>query len=97
MKKITFKKQIPKIFSIMILSFLLSSLNLFAAKLITDNEITNAIDRQLMLNSTTSSYMIDVKTQEGIVTLSGTVNTILTKDRAVKVAQMVKRSESGDR
>jgi osmotically-inducible protein OsmY len=34
--------------------------------------------------------MIDVETSEGIVKLSGTVSNILAKDRAVKVAQMVK-------
>lgn len=90
MKKLTFMKQIQEIFSIVLLTLLLSSFNLLANNPISDNEITNAVDRQLMLNSTTPSYMIDVETNEGIVTLSGTVNNLLAKDRAVKVTQMVK-------
>lgn len=90
MKKFTFKKPIQEIFSIVLLTMLLSSLNLLADNPISDNEITNAVDRQLMLNSTTPSHMIDVETYNGIVTLSGTVNNLLAKDRAVKVAQMIK-------
>lgn len=90
MKKLTFKKQIAQIFSFMFLIFLISPMSLFAANNMSDTEITNAVDRQLTLNSTTPSQMIDVETSEGIVTLSGTVNNILAKDRAVKVAQMVK-------
>jgi osmotically-inducible protein OsmY len=90
MKKLTFKKPIQEIFSIVLLTFLLSSFNLLADNPISDNEITNAVDRQLMLNSTTPSHMIDVETNKGIVILSGTVNSLMAKDRAVKVAQMVK-------
>jgi osmotically-inducible protein OsmY len=90
MKKLTFKKQILKIVSFIVLALLLCTVKLLASDPISDNEITKAVDQQLLINSTTPSHMIDVKTNEGIVTLSGAVNNLLTKDRAVKVAQMVR-------
>jgi osmotically-inducible protein OsmY len=90
MKNLTLIKQIPKVFSIVLIVILLSSVNLFADNPVSDNEISNAVDRQLILNSTTPSYLIDVETNEGIVTLSGTVNNLLANDMAVKVAQMVR-------
>lgn len=67
-----------------------NSSSLFAQNEITDQEITNAVNNELMLNTTTPSYLIDVKTSEGIVTLSGSVNHILAKDRALKIARTVK-------
>ncbi len=56
----------------------------------TDKEITNAVDSKLSLNATTPSFLIDIETNEGIVTLSGTVNDLLVKDRAIKIARTVK-------
>lgn len=70
--------------------FILGSNSLQSANKLTDQEITNAVNNELMLNSTTPSHMIDVKTSEGIVTLSGTVNNLLAGDRAVKIARTVK-------
>lgn len=64
--------------------------SLFAQNELTDLQISNAVDNQLMINTTTPSHMIDVVTTEGIVTLSGKVNNLLAKDHAIKVAQMVK-------
>lgn len=72
------------------LFFLAGSSSLFAQNELTDLQISNAVDNQLMINATTPSHMIDVVTTESIVTLSGKVNNLLAKDNAVKVAQMVK-------
>jgi osmotically-inducible protein OsmY len=69
---------------------LFNTTSVFAQNSITDQDITNAVNSELMLNSTTPSYLIDVKTSEGIVTLDGSVNHILAKDRAVKIARTVK-------
>jgi osmotically-inducible protein OsmY len=70
--------------------FILSIMSVYAATELTDQEITNAIDRELMFNSAVSSYLIDVETDEGIVALSGTVNNLRTKERAVQIAGAVK-------
>ena len=72
------------------LLLLLGASSLLAQNELTDLQISNAVDNQLMINVTTPSHMIDVVTTDGIVTLSGTVNNLLEKDHAVKVAQMVK-------
>ena len=56
----------------------------------TDKEISNAVEDELLSNSATPSYLIDVETNDGIVTLSGSVNNILAKDGAIQVARMVK-------
>jgi osmotically-inducible protein OsmY len=90
MKKDQIKKQIKGIFGFTLLMFLLNSTVLLATNGITDNEITNAVERQLVINANTPSQLIDVETLNGIVTLSGQVNNMLEKDQVVKVAQMVK-------
>jgi osmotically-inducible protein OsmY len=82
--------KITGIFWITLLMVLLNSTNLFADREITDREITNTVDRQLILHAATPSQMIDVETSDGIVTLSGTVNNLLDKNRVVKVTEMVK-------
>ncbi len=70
--------------------FLFISNNLTAENNPTDQEISNAVDNELLFNATTPSYLIDVQTSEGIVSLNGSVNNILAKDRAVKIARTVK-------
>lgn len=64
--------------------------NVFSKDKPTDKEISNAVDNELLFNATTPSYLIDVTSNEGIVTLEGTVDNILAKDRAIKIARTVK-------
>lgn len=56
----------------------------------TDTEITNAIETQIWLDQAVNANKINVKTESGIVTFSGTVNNVLAKDRAVKIAESTK-------
>lgn len=70
--------------------FTLTAANLPVDKELTDNNITNAVQSELMYNASVPSHLIDVDTNEGIVTLTGSVNDILAKDRAEKIAQTVK-------
>lgn len=82
-----------KTFQKLILSFILVtafSLTSFADENIDDQEISNTISAELLLQSDVPSYLIDVETNDGIVTLSGTTNNILAKERAEKVALAVK-------
>ncbi len=56
----------------------------------TDPKITDAVGDALFTKHGVPGYVINVETDEGIVTLSGTVNNILAKERAVRVAETVK-------
>jgi osmotically-inducible protein OsmY len=90
MKDKILKTRTTVFFLVTFLMFFLHSADLFAADVPTDREISNAVERQFMFHSTTPFHLINVETYDGIVTLSGTVDELLAKDRAVKVAQMVK-------
>jgi osmotically-inducible protein OsmY len=53
----------------------------------TDKEITNAVRSELWFHDGVDANDVDVTTLEGIVTLSGTVDSILAEERAVKIAE----------
>jgi osmotically-inducible protein OsmY len=60
------------------------------AKKIEDKDITLAVERKLFIDPSVPSHYIDVKTDEGIVTLLGSVDNILAKDRATEIAETIK-------
>jgi hyperosmotically inducible protein len=53
----------------------------------TDPGITTAVKGKLAADDTVKAYRIDVDTKDGVVTLSGAVDTAVAKDRAVEVAK----------
>lgn len=55
-----------------------------------DEDITNAVELELRMDEGVSSHLIDVKTEDGVVTLSGWVDNILARDRATKVGQSIR-------
>ncbi|NIR46885.1 BON domain-containing protein [candidate division KSB1 bacterium] len=55
-----------------------------------DKEITVAIETELMHDDSVPSNLIDVRTNDGIVTLSGAVDNLLIKERAEKITQTIK-------
>jgi osmotically-inducible protein OsmY len=55
-----------------------------------DEDITNAVELELRMDEGISSHLIDVKTEDGVVTLSGWVDNILARDRAVKVGESIR-------
>ncbi len=57
---------------------------------IPDTRITRAVETELLFDETVSEHMIDVSTEEGVVTLDGTVDNILSKDRAATISESVK-------
>lgn len=57
---------------------------------VTDQTITDTIEDELLFDEGVTSYKIDVSTSSGIVTLTGTVNNILSRERAAKIAELVK-------
>lgn len=56
----------------------------------TDKTIADKIDDELLFDPGVVSTKIDVNTSSGIVTLTGKVNNILAKERAVRIAETVK-------
>lgn len=59
-------------------------------KVITDSGITAAVDAALIQEKGVSPNDVDVATSQGIVTLSGSVNDLLAKDRAVRIAESIR-------
>ena len=55
-----------------------------------DEAITNRIDQELFYQADVPANSIDVITSQKIVTLSGTVDDLLSRERAEKVAMAVK-------
>jgi osmotically-inducible protein OsmY len=57
---------------------------------ISDRTITREVESSLDLNQGLSAHLIDVSTDSGVVTLSGTVDNLVAGERAVNVAERVK-------
>ncbi len=57
---------------------------------LSDSKITAAVDDALMFDQAVKAMRIDVSTNNGIVTLSGSTDNILAKDRAARLAQTVR-------
>lgn len=61
-----------------------------AQKNLDDQDITDAVETELLLDEGVASHRVDVSTREGVVLLAGTVENLLAKERAVKLAESVK-------
>lgn len=59
-------------------------------EVLTDEEITAAVENELLVNPAINSYLIDVTTDDNVVTLSGEVNNVLEKRKATQIAGMVR-------
>jgi osmotically-inducible protein OsmY len=59
-------------------------------KKITDGGITSAVEDELIFESGVYPNDVDVSTSQGIVTLFGSVDNLLAKDRALKIAESVR-------
>ena len=59
-------------------------------KELSDSEIAEAVEDELLLDAAVLEYRIDVVSNEGVVTLAGVVDNILAKERAVRIAETVK-------
>lgn len=57
---------------------------------ITDRDITGAVETELIFDEVVASHLIDVETIDGVVTLSGTVSNVMSRERAVMIAESVK-------
>ena len=59
-------------------------------KEITDSGITSAVEKGLIMEKGVSPNDVDVSTSQGIVTLSGSVDNLLAKERAVKITECIR-------
>jgi osmotically-inducible protein OsmY len=57
---------------------------------INGTSISDAVESELARDQAVPAYRLDVMTTEGVVTLSGTVDNILAKERAAQIAMTVK-------
>lgn len=57
---------------------------------IPDDQITGAIETELLVNDAVPAEDINVMTRDGIVTLDGSVNNLLARERASEVAESIK-------
>jgi osmotically-inducible protein OsmY len=55
-----------------------------------DGDIMTAIEDDFLVDTTVPFHSVDVEVDRGVVTLSGTVDTILARQRAVELAQTIK-------
>ena len=53
-------------------------------------DISLAVETELLVDEAVPSHLIDVETTDGIVTLTGSVDNILARDRAEEVAETIK-------
>jgi len=59
-------------------------------KKITDSAITIAVENEILFDRGVFPNDVDVSTREGIVTLSGSADNLLAKERAVKIAESIR-------
>jgi len=57
---------------------------------IPDPDITQAIETEYWADELINANAIDIATEDGIVTLTGTVHNILSKERAVRIAEAIR-------
>ncbi len=84
------RKNITRTLLVICLSLFITNANLLAQDGPTDSEISVAVENEIMFNATTPAHLINLNTTNGIVTLTGKVDNLLEKDRAVKIAKTVK-------
>ncbi len=77
-------------FVIMILSILFLSGHMFAQENLDAQDITYAIEAELLLDPAVAAHLVDVNSVDGVVTLTGSVDNILAKERATEIAETVK-------
>jgi len=61
-----------------------------AREILSDQTIQKRVESQLLTDPGTHIVGVDVKSEDGIVTLDGQVSTILARDRAARIVQSVK-------
>ncbi|HVM61098.1 MAG TPA: BON domain-containing protein [Verrucomicrobiae bacterium] len=85
-----FGTRTPLIALVMLLVFTLPLRAAPANHAASDTQINDAVEYELLSEKGVSPNLIDVSTSHGVVTLAGSVNDLLAKERAVKIAESVR-------
>ena len=70
--------------------FVTAQLSAASMETLSPSKITSAVDTELLEDDMVNSSNIDVTTNQGVVTLRGTISNILAKERAVHIAEAVR-------
>ncbi|MDY7109620.1 MAG: BON domain-containing protein [Planctomycetota bacterium] len=62
----------------------------WAASELSDAEITDAVVEQLFQDDAVAGYWVDVMAEDGVVTLEGTANNLLAKERAARIVRTIR-------
>lgn len=73
-----------------VITIIILSFSAFSAQDITDMDIVRAIENDLLFDSGVASHRIDINCKNGIVTLSGSIDNLLARERAIAIAQSIK-------
>lgn len=87
-KRIRFQPQAWILWVVVVVSAL--ALPTAAAEKMTDQNISDAVENEFLFDRAVPSNNIDVRSNEGIITLSGKTNNVLAKERAARIAETVK-------
>jgi osmotically-inducible protein OsmY len=74
---------------VILASFVISPCVLLAVE-ITDERITDIVDRQLIFSDAVAGHKVDVASKDGIVTLTGSVDNLLARYQALQIAGKTK-------
>jgi len=77
-------------FIVIVSFFAISPVLAKETKDIKDIDITLAVERQLQKDAGVPGHLIDVRTKDGIVTLSGPVENLLARERAAEISETIK-------
>ena len=77
-------------FIAIVLFFAISPVLAIETKDIKDIDITLTVERQLQKDAGVPAHLIDVRTKDGIVTLSGPVENLLARERAAEISETIK-------
>ena len=83
-----------RFFAVLLAALLLASVCLAADKPVTDDSITDYVRLKLASDPDVKGGALNVDVKEGVVTLSGTVETQRQKDKAARIAKKVKGVKS---
>jgi osmotically-inducible protein OsmY len=84
------KTNCKRILVLLLLGLLVGVGHATSGETVTDSEIGNAVDKRLIDDPAVPADNLEVASTRGIVTLSGTVDNILARDRAKSLAETVK-------
>lgn len=80
----------PPVLALSLMLFMLLQIDGYAGiQKVKDKDIAMAVENELIADEAVSAHLIDVGVEDGIVTLTGTVDNLLAKDRATKLTRTV--------